>query len=206
MPTDLVLLTADKNIEHGLRGLLSRPKALGIRAVTSKIYVHSQRDPACARKAHEFLRQFADDYQHALVVFDHEGCGREERAPAQLEEDVRQQLAANGWEHRAQAVVIAPELEAWVFSASPHVETCLEWAGPVRLRNWLQDKGFWPEEQAKPVDPKAALEAALAALRRPRSSSIYENLGRSVGVGQCEDHAFNRLRTALQQWFPAETI
>src|SRR5437773_3500937 len=159
MPTDLVLLTADKNIEHGLRGLLSRPKALGIRAVTSKIYVHSQRDPACARKAHEFLRQFADDYQHALVVFDHEGCGREERAPAQLEEDVRQQLAANGWEHRAQAVVIAPELEAWVFSASPHVETCLEWAGPVRLRNWLQDKGFWPEEQAKPVDPKAALEA-----------------------------------------------
>ena len=102
MPTDLVLLTADKNIEHGLRGLLSRPEALGIRAIASKIYVHPQRDPACARKAHEFLRQFADDYHHALVVFDHEGCGREERAPTQLEEDVRQQLAANGWEDRAQ--------------------------------------------------------------------------------------------------------
>jgi len=206
MPTDLVPLTADKNIEHGLRGLLSRPEALGIRAIASKIYVHPQRDPACARKAHEFLRQFADDYHHALVVFDHEGCGREERAPTQLEEDVRQQLAANGWKDRAQVVVIAPELEAWVFSASPHVETCLEWAGPVRLRKWLQDSGLWPGERAKPVDPKTALETVLAKLRRPRSSAIYESLGRSVGVGQCQDPAFNRLRTALQQWFPAEGI
>lgn len=204
MPTDLVLLTADKNIEHGLRGLLSRPEALGIRAITSTTYVHPQRDPACARKAHEFLRQFAVDYHHALVLFDHEGSGREERAPTQLEEDVRQQLAANGWEGRAQVVVIAPELEAWVFSASPNVETCLEWVGPVRLRTWLQDKGLWREERAKPDDPKSALEAALATLRRPRSSAIYENLGRSVGLGQCQDHAFNRLRTVLQQWFPVE--
>jgi hypothetical protein len=49
MPTDLVLLVADKNIEHGLRGLLSRPQALGIRSVTSKTYVHPQRDPGCAQ-------------------------------------------------------------------------------------------------------------------------------------------------------------
>ena len=67
-----------------------------------------------------------------------------------------------------------------MFSASPHVETCLEWAGPVRLRKWLQDSGLWPGERAKPVDPKTALETVLAKLRRPRSSAIYESLGRSV--------------------------
>jgi len=202
MPTDLVLLTADKNIEYAMRGLLTRPEALGIRAISSEIYVHPQRDPACARKAHEFLRQFAGDYDHALVVFDHKGCGREERTPTWLEDDVRHQLAANGWAGRAEAIVIAPELEAWVFTPSPHVEACIGWVGPVRLTDWLQDSALWPEERAKPVDPKAALEVALRKLRRPRSSAIYECLARSVGLGQCQDQAFNRLRLALQQWFP----
>src|SRR5712671_1474520 len=121
MPTDLLLLTADKNIEYGVRGLLSRPEALGIRAVSSTIYVHPQRDPGCARRSHELLRQFSGDYDRALVVFDHHGCGLENRTPAQVEDGVRQLLAANGWGNRAEAVVIAPELEAWVFTASPHV-------------------------------------------------------------------------------------
>ena len=204
MPTDLVLLAAVKNIEHGLRGLLSRPEAIGIRAITSKIYVHPQRDPACARKAHEFLRQFASDYHRALVVFDHQGCGRENREPTQLEEDLRPQLAVNGWDGRAQAIVIVPELEAWVFSTSPDVETCLKWTGPAPLRTWLQDKGLWPQERAKPPDPKTALEKALATLRRPRSSAIYESLGRTVDLAGCHDGAFNRLTTVLQQWFPLD--
>src|SRR5262249_12910328 len=134
MPADLVLLVADKNIEHGVRGLLDRPQSLGIRPVTSKIYVHPQRDPGCVQKSHEFLRQFATDYSHALVVFDHQGCGREGRLPNQLEQDVRELLLSNGWGDRAHAIVIAPELEVWVFGALPEVETCLAWQGPVSLR------------------------------------------------------------------------
>jgi len=204
MLTDLVLLVADKNIEYGLRGLLSRPQALGIRSVTSKIYVHPQRDPACAQKPHEFLRQFAADYRRALVVFDHQGSGREYRVATQLEEDVRHLLSANGWEGRAQAIVIAPELEAWVFPASPLVEKSLAWPGPAPLRQWLLNKGLWSQECAKPADPKTALETALASLRRPRSSAIYEDLGRTVDFSECQDAAFNRLRNVLRQWFPPE--
>jgi hypothetical protein len=154
MSTDLVLLVADKNIEHGVRGLLARPLALGIHPIRSKFYVHPQRDPACARKSHEFLRQFSGDYDRALVVFDHQGCGLENRPPTKLEADVRQLLSANGWEGRADAVVIAPELETWVFSASPQVETCLAWAGPTRLRQWLEGQGLWLQQHPKPEDPK----------------------------------------------------
>ena len=33
---DLVVLTADKNIEGALRGLLSRPQSLGIREIPTK--------------------------------------------------------------------------------------------------------------------------------------------------------------------------
>ena len=202
MPTDLVLLVADKNIEYGLRGLLSRPQALGIRSVRSQIHVHPQRDPACAQKPHEFLRQFAADYSHALVVFDHQGCGRENRHPIQLEEDVRHLLYANGWEGRASAIVIDPELEAWVFSASPIVEKSLAWPGTTPLRQWLLSKGLWSQDRAKPADPKTALETALASLRRPRSSAIYEDLGRMIDFDECQDAAFNRLRNVLRQWFP----
>jgi hypothetical protein len=162
MPTDLVLLVADKNIEHGLRGLLSRPQALGIRSVTSRTYVHPQRDPGCAQKSHEFLRQFSADYDRALVVFDHHGCGRENRVPTQLEHDVRDLLWANGWDGRAQAIVIEPELEAWVFATSPLVERCLAWPGAEPLRQWLQNKGLWSQGREKPADPKAALETVLA--------------------------------------------
>lgn len=202
MPTDLVLLVADKNIEHGVRGLLSRAEALGIRPLSSTTYVHPQRDPACAQKPHEFLRQFASDYDRALVMFDYQGCGRENRVPAQLEEDVRKLLSVNGWDGRADAVVIVPELEAWVFSTSPQVETCLAWPGSPSLREWLEARGLWSQHQTKPADPKVALEAALAKLRRPRSSAIYEDLARLVSFGQCHDAAFNRFRTVLQEWFP----
>jgi hypothetical protein len=202
MPTDLILLVADKNIEFGIRGLLDRPQALGIRPLTVKIYVHPQRDPACARKAHEFLRQFCRDYDRALVVFDHQGCGIENRTPFEIEGQVREVLSANGWDGRADAVVIAPELEAWVFSTSPQVETCLNWPGPEPLRQWLERRGLWLQQHQKPADPKTALEKALAALRRPRSSAIYESLAGAVVFGQCQDAAFNRFRAVLQNWFP----
>lgn len=202
MPTDLVLLAADKDIQHGLRGLLSRPEALGIRPISYQTYPHSQHDPACARRAHEFLRQFAVDYHHALVVFDHQGSGREECAPLVLEDEVRQKLAANGWDDRARAVVIAPELEAWVFSESPQVERCLQWSSRTPLKQWLQQRDLWHSDQAKPADPKAALRATLAFLRRPPSSAIFENLARFVSLAHCQDHAFNRLTAILREWFP----
>ena len=202
MPTDLVLLAADKDIEHAMRGLLGRSQALGIRPLSSTIYVHPQHDAACARKAHDFLRQFSRDYARALVMFDHHGCGMEERMPDEIEGNVRQLLAANGWDDRADAIVIAPELEAWVFATSPQVETCLSWPGPESLRAWLEGQALWPNSLQKPADPKRALERTLAKLRRPRSSAIYEALANAVGLGQCQDRAFNRFRSILQSWFP----
>jgi hypothetical protein len=203
MPADLVLLVADKNIEHGVRGLLGRAPALGIRPVTSTIYVHPQHDPACAHTPHEFLRQFSRDYHRALVLFDHQGCGMEGRAPAEIEADVRQLLSANGWDSRADVVVIVPELEAWVFAPSSSVEACLRWSGTSNPSAVARSPGLWSPQQLKPADPKAALEAALVKLRRSRSSAIYGDLANAVGLGQCQDPAFTRFRTILQDWFPA---
>jgi hypothetical protein len=95
---DLVVLAADKNIDHGIRGLLSRPRAFGARLIDAESLVHPRHDPGCLREAHNVLRPLLKSYAHALVVFDREGSGREMATREALEAEVEARLAANGLE------------------------------------------------------------------------------------------------------------
>jgi len=64
---------------------------LGIRQVQADIFVH-QGDAGVLRKAHIFLRLFYKDYDHAFVMFDHKGCGQENRLADELASEVKQRL------------------------------------------------------------------------------------------------------------------
>jgi hypothetical protein len=201
---DLVCLVADKNIEQAIHALLTaRPHALSIREVSFDIYVHPESDPACSRRAHDFLRPFVNSHAHALVVFDREGSGQEHLSREVLEESLEELLSASGWTDRAAAVAIDPELEVWVWSRSPHVWTSLGWHGrSPDLTSWLIQKGLLMEGQSKPSRPKEAMEKALREVRKPRSSSIYSQLGRRVSLQGCQDIAFAKLKHCLARWFP----
>jgi hypothetical protein len=200
---DLILLVADKNMDASLKGLLSRFHALGHRQVTFDLYVHPDRDPGCLLRGHDFLRPFVNLYERALVLLDHEGCGRDAAERSRLEADLERRLGETGWGDRAAAVVIAPELEIWVWSDSPQIDRALGWEGrPVSLRSWLQEEGLLATGALKPAQPKAAVERALFTARKPRSSSIYLELARSVGTERCTDPAFLKLKRCLQDWFP----
>ena len=118
---DLVVLVADKNIEAVMVGLLGRPQSLGIRAISFDVFVHPRRDPGCLTGADDFLRPFSSAYHYALVLFDHEGCGRELISPEALAGEVKARVEGVGWADRAEAVVLAPELEIWAWTESPHV-------------------------------------------------------------------------------------
>lgn len=197
---DLVCLAADKNIEAALRGLLSRPDALGLRALEFEILVHPNRDPGCYHDAAGILRSQRDGYSHGLVVLDQAWEGAPTRDALALEQDIRNRLAGAGW---ADVVVIDPEIEVWVWSDSPHVDDLLGWRGrDPDLRAWLRQRGFWVAGDAKPADPKGAVEAALNQVRTPRSSSIYGALARKVSVQRCTDASFARFRSLLECWFP----
>ena len=202
MPTDLAVLLPDKNFEYGMRGLLNRPNSLGIRGIQFSIQVHPKRDPGCIKTPHEILRLFCRDHQHALLMFDKEGSGREGTPTDELATELRERLAANGWGTRAEVIVLEPELEVWVFASSIQVERCLGWTKALRLRDWLQAQGLWDPTHQKPAKPKEALERALRDQRRPRSSSLYQCLGRSVSINDCVDPAFQRLSMTLRAWFP----
>lgn len=202
---DLIVLVADKNMDDGLRGLLTRPRALGIREIETQIFVHPRRDPACVRESDAFLRPFVSRYEHALVMFDLHGSGREELSAGALAEQVRGRVAASGWGDRAEVIVLDPELEIWVFASSTRVERCLGWeALGVSLRQWLETGGLWDHDKPKPTRPREALERVLFEVRRPRSSSLYGDLGRRVSVRACTDPAFIKLRGTLTGWFLRE--
>lgn len=165
---DLVILVADQNIKVVTDGLLSRHHSLRIRPVRFGTFVHPEHDPGCLRRAHGFLRSFASEYDYALVVFDREGCGKEGASAQELEAEVETALARSGWEDRAATIVLDPELEAWVWSDSPHVDRILGWAGRTpNLRTWLVGERFLQEGEFKPARPKEAMERALREVRRP---------------------------------------
>jgi len=199
---DLVLLVADKNMEAAIRGLLSRPQALRIRPVFFDLFVHPHRDPGCLLRGSSFLKALAPLYAHALVMLDRVGCGRERQSAEEIEDHIDRELAAGGWGERGKAVVLDPELEVWVWSGSPHVDETLGWSGRVpRLRDWLVTEGLQRQSQAKPSNPKLAMELSLREVQRPRSSSHYERLARTVSFDRCADPAFVRLRAVLSRWF-----
>ena len=205
MPKDLVVLAADKNIDYGVQGLLSRPAALGIRPVQFDSFVHPRRDPGCVHEAHDFLRSLLGEYQHALVMFDRLGSGREDLAGHELSDEVEARVTAHGWGQRAAVIVLDPEIEVWVFANSPHVERCLGWTGRrPALRRWLETQGLWHPGQVKPFNPKEALVKALQKSKKPRSSAIYRCLGQRVSLRDCSDAAFLRFRQTLTRWFPAQ--
>ncbi len=138
-----------------------------------------------------------------MVLLDHEGSGGEKKQRQELETQIEAVLSKNGWADRAAAIVIEPELEAWVWSNSSQVDEKLGCSNrSPKLREWLQrETEFWPADQAKPDRPKEAMKKALREVRKPRSSSIFEDLAKSVSLKGCRDQAFAKLTNKLQEWF-----
>lgn len=138
-------------------------------------------------------------------MFDRDGCGRHGQTRQQLEAEVEKNLRSAAWGDRAACIVIDPELENWVWSDSPHVDSVLGWEGrEPALRGWLQAQGYWNAGSPKPDRPKEAVEEALRNVRKPRSSALYQELAESVSLERCSDPAFLRLKTLLAKWFPQQ--
>lgn len=200
---DLFVLAADKNAVSALRGLLSRPEALGIRPIESDIRDFFERDPGCARHGVEFMSNLSNKYDHGLLIFDHEGSGREQTHPQDLQEELNEDFTRSAWGKRARTVVLSPELEVWVWSNSPHVDEAAGWKNlPPSLRNWLIQRGWLQQGAIKPARPKEAFEAALREVHIPRSSSLYQQIAERVSLTRCQDAAFLGLKDILRQWFP----
>jgi hypothetical protein len=198
---DLFILVADKNAEFALKGALARPKALGIRPIQFEIRPHVGRDGGARKTGPELLALQRRQFRHGLLLLDFEGCGTDLPDATELEGQLDARLADH-WKKAAKAIVIAPELDVWVWGSDYAIEAVIDWPGESSIRDWLRDHGFEFDANDKPVRPKEAFEAALSLPRLPRSSALYQQIAARISLANCKDEAFLRLRRQLQAWFP----
>ncbi len=198
----LFVLAADRDIEEAISAILRRPESIEIRPVQFECQRHPNRDNGCRATAADFLRTFRNRFSHALVVFDRNGCGSSEERES-IERSVEAELDRNGWPDCGKAVVIDPELEAWVWTESRAMLECLRWKGRYgELKSWLREEGLWSQKLAKPDNPKMALRRTLEHTRRRRSARVYADIAKRVSLARCQDLAFGKLVTTLRKWFP----
>jgi hypothetical protein len=199
---DLIALVADKDARLALSGILSQHRRLGIRAVDFAIDQHPQHDSGCRVDGVNFLRSAVRLFKHAILMFDHKGCGLEDVSGAELACRIEDELRFSGWEDRARVIVIEPELDIWIWSESPHVAEALGWESrECELKEWLARNGWLEEGQIKPRHPKGALACALRKVNKVHSSAIFGEIACKVSLGRCEDRAFAALKDSLQKWF-----
>ena len=199
---DLVVLVADKNMQFALQGALARPQALGVRPFTFEFRSHMGRDGGVRTTGADVLAREATRFRHALMLLDFEGCGQEEDAPLVIEAQLDQKLQMV-WNASAKAIVISPEVDAWLWGNDAVLRDALHWPQDGSIRDWLRGKGFAFNADEKPVRPKEALDAMRSVHKQPRSSAMYEKVTKRISLQNCTDAAFIRLRAQLQAWFPA---
>ena len=196
---DLVLLVPDKNTECTIRGALRRHQALGIRQIDFQILVEQDRDGGVRRRGAQVLNVVRARYSHAAIVMDYEGSGANVGA-RELEAQLDRALSSS-WGYHAKAIVIQPEVDAWMWGAETHLRSTMNWEFEEGIRTWLENQAFVFGESGKPLRPKEALEAAFRRAKVPRSSARYEHVAQRISLANCTDPAFLRLRTALVAWF-----
>lgn len=204
-PLDLFVLTADADQKAAVEVLLDRRReSLGIQRCTFEVRKHPQRDPGCVGRGVDLLAPLRTQVQHAIMILDHEGCGREHTSAPELERELDSRLDQAGWEGRARAIVIAPETEIWLWSGSPHVETTFGWSSDRGdMRAWLTARGLLAADTMKPDRPKEAMLAVLQETRVKPSAANFAAIAEAVSVERCQDRSFLRLRATLRRWFPA---
>lgn len=217
-PLDLIVIVADLDAENTMKALLARPQALAIRPIGFEVLRYEGRDSGCYRESHDFARKLKLSKPAArwMVLFDRHGCGSTKTA-CDLEQEVEANFVSAGFgAGDVRAVVFDPELEIWVWGASPHIASVLGWTDLGSLKKWLQSpkqvarnsqviaKGapVWPPTSPKPDDPKEAYGLALACTGTPQSARNFGRLAQSVSAKGCADRAWTRFEGALKRWFP----
>jgi hypothetical protein len=165
-------------------------------------------DPALFASAHENLRLHQRTHQKAIVIIDAQfpgSPGTDGDGAAEIRQRILAKLHGSGWaEGRVEVVVIQPMLEAWLWSESDHVSAIFGVPNFADLRTTLVEKGVWVAGESKPQDFKEATALAGRIKQRVSGAALFRKVFTCARtLNGCSEPGFNRLRTTLQTWFPA---
>jgi hypothetical protein len=208
MTRELIILAADGTMAAVLRAFFERKFDHAFACAPFQLdptndIVHDplNTDGGVHRRCHDILRPYLNTHRRALVVLDQQFGA--ERPAEEVRGDIEQRLNANGWQGRAAAAVIDPELEVLLWQDNPHVERALRHKGPS-LRQLLAQDGRWPPGAAKPPAPKEVILGLIRANRAGPPMVVYSRIAAAVATARCVDPAFHRVRDMLRAWFPVE--
>lgn len=191
--------------------LLDRTQSLGLRRIEVEIVKDAFRDSS--REAVELLRPFQRICSHALIIRDLHGSGWEDKGADVLELDLKNQMLVSGWTAgKCAAVVVEPEIEAWLRFDSSHFHQLIrnrarkkvEW-DQLLLQPLIDDlitKRGGKNDQGKPMNPKETFEDLLSTFGIQRSNALYGHLASVESLRGCSVPSFNRLIEILRVWFP----
>jgi hypothetical protein len=182
---DLYVLAADADMEAVFRAVLTRPDSLGIRPISFALKLYWKHDAGVFREGPELLRAVPKgEFQFFLVAFDHDGSGCNTR-PAECAKIVQQRLDSCTFTDRSAVIVIAPELEEWL------------WCHPPAIGN--------AQELWAIADPKERLHQVFLRRdkRKPRPRDYEQIATRADLQAWNSSPSFRIMKTTLQNWFPA---
>ena len=178
---DLIVIVADGTMQKVIEELLKRmPISSGTKNFSFDVISNIGNDAGCYNDSHEILRNFITQYNYAMVIFDKEGSGVEEKSREEIESETHLLLNRNGWESRNTVIVIDPELENWIWQNSPHVEQAFGWNSPESLYLWCHNNGIIAHGEQKPFRPKESLHRILKETKTPFSSSIHKKIASKI--------------------------
>ena len=203
--SDLIILTADGNMEALMKGLMSKiVKVETVNPFTMEIKSITGADPAMRNRVVEFARPLIGKFKKIVIMLDFEGSGAN-ITPQALQTTISQQLAVNGWnKENHHVVVFEPECDAWLWVAEAQMRATFKSPrGKVMeegFRSFLIKKSFELKD-TKPSRPKEAIEAICKELLISRTSSLYEKLAANASYKDCTDPAFLAFITQIRNWF-----
>jgi len=182
---NLLLVVPDRNWEAVMGAILARPEALAIQPVPWVIRRHPGKDSGVCRKGAQLAASLSRQHTHALLIFDHDGCG-DRRPPAEIERRIRGELKRH-WADRGEAVVVSPELELWIWRARAQIAREL---GITKSEMLLQlEEGGVSRGRSQQAHPAEGRTGELASRRQE---------GKVVGRLREHRHASKPSRYALR--------
>ncbi len=205
---DLVVITADADMQAVMQAILSRHQALRIHPLDYEVRRHYGRDAGLFRDGPEVTRSLKGEFRHLLMLWDFEGSGQERHAtPEDSAASIQRRLDAISWKGISKGLAIVPELEEWIWHCPGAISKCGELDREDELYALL---GNYCNRQGKSLDiirrdePKELLEFVwrkqLNRLPRPQD---YERIARSASLVDWQHSpTFKAVTEQLRNWFP----
>ena len=217
---ELCVVVADADADRLMRALLQRAIDSGcLRRFAWVVIRDPMKDSAVWREPTRALAPYLGvSGRRLLVIWDHEGSGREDDDPADVESDVIVRLTqAGAGPSDISAIALLPEVEA-VFEhtwervvtliaetrgrAAPSDADVLRRAG-VKLRDG--EDAAEAARQYSARRPKEYLQAVLKLAGLKHEPSLFEDLGRRLSVPALKrGEASGRIAAVLVRWFGAQ--